>query len=413
MVSPKSRADIPMAFGNSRYFGAGLRSNFSRTNISFEASSGSFDRSATSDIDVEGPPMPHSPWKAYPSWQYDRLVKRHGSDKVKLIYMVRHAEGTHNVNREYKDIANLDARLTDKGRAQCQNLRNKLLGYRKKVSPSPTCSDDNDVDNKYVQGLHYLLRSHSECIQSDGQTTVVDPDPVASIAKDVCVVTSPLSRCVETALLSFDFFLSDQTEEPTDHPQRSTYPDPPVPYLAHESLRETVNYNCDRRRSISEIERDFPQVDFSNCIHEDDVLWSSLLSIDGFKMEHEQGGHLESAALHLVARRGVDAMTFLQSLPYSKVVVSTHSAFLRCLLSWGHPGGVPLMVEQKLDENGHYNQQTKILEYSCILREEVEIETGDVPFDTEELDKGLRSFERYMREDYANAELRSFCLLSK
>jgi hypothetical protein len=34
-----------------------------------------------------------SPWKVYPSWQYETLVQQYGNKKVKLIYMVRHAEG--------------------------------------------------------------------------------------------------------------------------------------------------------------------------------------------------------------------------------------------------------------------------------------------------------------------------------
>jgi hypothetical protein len=153
-------------------------------------------------------------------------------------------------------------------------------------------------------------------------------------------------------------------------------------------------------------------VDFSNCIHEEDILWSTLLSIDRYRREHEEGGHLESAALHLVAQRGVEALDFIQKLPHSKVVVCTHSAYLRCVLSWGHPGGVPLMVEQRLDRRKDPARQEKIVDYSCILLEEAKAE-GDASISVEQqrLERELRSFEMYMRKDYANAELRSFCLL--
>ena len=45
------------------------------------------------------------------------------------------------------------------------------------------------------------------------------------------VITSPLTRTVQTALMSFPT-LSDR---------------PDVPFLANESLRETVNFCCDAR----------------------------------------------------------------------------------------------------------------------------------------------------------------------
>jgi hypothetical protein len=135
------------------------------------------------------------------------------------------------------------------------------------------------------------------------------------------------------------------------------------------------------------------------------------LSLERHRQEFENDGHMESAELHLVSQRGIEAFQFLQSLPYSTLVLCTHSAYLRCILSWGHPGGVPLMVEQKLDQREDPKQQDKVLEYSCIFYEEFHRE--DDPSTKEELETCLRSFEEYMRNDYANAELRSFCLLIK
>lgn len=360
----------------------------SHTAVSLSKDSSPFSDVATEDyIATEISSLASPPWKAYPSWQYEKLVERHGSDKIKLIYLVRHAEGTHNVNREYKDIAQLDARLTDKGKDQCRDLRDELLKCGGTNSTTKTLDTDN-----HRHGLHHLL------CDTDTEQEATDS---GSYTNDICVVTSPLSRCVETALLSFDFLVN--TENGKDTTRK-------VPFLAHESLRETLNYNCDRRRPISEIARDFPQVDFSHCSHDDDVLWSTLLSIDRYQQEHQEGGRLESAELHLVAQRAVEAIAFLQSLSHSKVVVCTHSAYLRCLLSWGHPGGVPLMVEQRLDKKEIDNRQSKILEYSCVLQEEADIQGNNHEV---ELEPGLDSFERYMRKDYANAELRSFCLLGK
>jgi len=290
----------------------------------------------------------------------------------------------------------LDARLTPKGKEQCRNLREDIQKYMTMEKSSDSSDRTRDMTtekdvNVNLHDLHHLLRPNS-----NGEI-------------DVCVVTSPMSRCVETSLLSFGFLL--QTPDDGGDGDKTGRNGKSVPFLAHESLRETVNFNCDRRRPISHIAQDFPQVDFSHCKHEEDMIWSSLLSLERHRQEFENDGHMESAELHLVSQRGIEAFQFLQSLPYSTLVLCTHSAYLRCILSWGHPGGVPLMVEQKLDQREDPKQQDKVLEYSCIFYEEFHRE--DDPSTKEELETCLRSFEEYMRNDYANAELRSFCLLIK
>ena len=106
---------------------------------------------------------------------------------VRVLHIVRHAEGTHNVNRAYREIENLDARLTPLGEEQCRQL-------------ASTC-----------------MSSHGLLEQAE------------------LVVTSPMTRCVQTALQSFP------TLAESSH----------VEFLAHEGVRETVNYICDRRRSIA------------------------------------------------------------------------------------------------------------------------------------------------------------------
>lgn len=401
MGSPKSRADPPESVS-----GTSLQSHGGGSTTTTRLSAESFGFSDTSAINLDTDDtvsFPSTPWKAYPSWQYEKLVERHGEDHVKLIYMVRHAEGTHNVNREYKDMAQLDARLTAKGKDQCRKLRDELLSHQRNVSTQTSVQDYGN----HRQGLHHLLnlRSVGEAGNSLGEGN--SGSSSSSSNNDVCVVTSPLSRCVETALLSFEFMLANSGDDDKGEQNNRK-----IPFLAHESLRETVNYSCDRRRPISEIAVDFPEVDFSHCVHDDDVIWSTLLSIKRYRKEHEEGGHLESAELHLVARRGAEALEFLQNLPHSKVVVCTHSAYLRCMLSWGHPGGVPLMVEQRLDQRKDPLEQEKLLEYSCILYEDADA-GGDGNAQKKDFERGLRSFELYMREDYANAELRSFCLLAK
>ena len=60
------------------------------------------------------------------------------------------------------------------------------------------------------------------------------------------------------------------------------------------------------------------------------------------------------------------------------------------------------MFEQRLDDRDDPTRQDKLFDYcyqddNCSGREELEIDRA--------------SFEEYMRRDYKNAEMRSFCLL--
>jgi hypothetical protein len=48
-----------------------------------------------------------------------------------------------------------------------------------------------------------------------------------------------------------------------------------VPFVAHSGVRETVNWNCDRRRNIQDIAKDFGNgvVDFTNVPTDHDDVW--------------------------------------------------------------------------------------------------------------------------------------------
>lgn len=244
----------------------------------------------------------------YPLSHRDQLDGHH----VKTVHIVRHAQGTHNVKQEYKDIRNLDARLTDHGKQQCANL----------ASNSPTLVSDKAV-----------------------------------------VVTSPLTRCIQTSLHSFP------------HLER---------FLAHECIRETVNYACDRRRVISEIQADHPEVDFSHVEQHEDEIWNYYDKLLG----KDYDGTRESAHLYKVAERGGIFLQWLKEREEEEIVVCSHEAFLRCILNWGQEGGVPLMPEQHLDNRGDDAEDVALFRYR-----------GE--------DAG---FEEYMRSGYDNCELRSFLI---
>eukprot|EP00929_Paragymnodinium_shiwhaense_P029919 TRINITY_DN17056_c0_g1_i3.p1 TRINITY_DN17056_c0_g1~~TRINITY_DN17056_c0_g1_i3.p1 ORF type:complete len:336 (-),score=17.51 TRINITY_DN17056_c0_g1_i3:41-946(-) len=180
---------------------------------------------------------------------------------AKVLYFVRHAEGTHNVNKEYRLPIHLDAKLTAVGEAQCKELAGKTR----------------------------------------------------SLPVDV-IVSSPLTRCLQTASLGFSHALSIGT-----------------PLVAQEHIRETVNFCADRRRLLSAIAADFPLVDFSLIETEEDALWARYEAIFGDYLAFQ--AHRESDDFESLAVRGRAALCFLASRPEKYIAVVSHNAFLTHLFN--------------------------------------------------------------------------------
>ena len=267
-----------------------------------------------------------------------RPKEKHGMNRKAryvTLHFLRHAEGTHNVSREYNDPKHKDARLTDFGIQQCEKLA--------KAQP-------------------LLLESKSKS------------------KRKMTVATSPMTRCVQTARLCFDKESHMITEK----------------YVALEELRETVNYQCDIRRTTSELKEEFgASVDFSRLENdEEDPLWQYWIERCGSEEEHTM--HRESASLYKCADR---ARKFFEWVVEKKadteeeIIVSSHSAFLRCVFNYGHTqekfeyhmGG----SEQVFDDREDKTNNVKVVQYLP--------EDGD-------------AFEEYMRRDYENCELRSAVL---
>jgi hypothetical protein len=165
----------------------------------------------------------------YPYGTTEEDIKSSGDYcHTKVVHFGRHSEeGTHNINKEYRAILNLDARLTKKGEEQCRSLADEIR--------QATATAADATTSIYTNLSHF-----SESAQ--------------------LVVASPLTRCIQTALLSFPMLAERQ-----------------VPFVAHPGVRETVNYNCDRRRNVQDVQQDFGKdvVDFT-CVptYHDDV-WES------------------------------------------------------------------------------------------------------------------------------------------
>merc|ERR1711976_1158952 len=146
-----------------------------------------------------------------------------GARGVKALHIARHAQGTHNVQQDYRGAEQLDALLTPYGVQQCEALARQTR-----------------------------------------ELTGVD-----------LVLTSTLTRCIQTAMLGFAPHLG--AGKPT---------------LALESVRETVNFTCDRRRTIQELAAEFEWVDFSHCPNDEDSMWDEYAA--RFRSQDEWNQHRES-----------------------------------------------------------------------------------------------------------------------
>jgi len=113
------------------------------------------------------------------------------------------------------------------------------------------------------------------------------------------VVVSPTTRTLQTAFLSLGSPMS---------------PGAP-PFVATELCREHIsNAMCDGRRSITELRRDFPGVDFSFVESDEDRMFKH-------KETEEE-----------VEERGREFLKWLCGRPETHIAVVTHSIFLKTLL---------------------------------------------------------------------------------
>jgi broad specificity phosphatase PhoE len=292
---------------------------------------------------------------------------------VKLIHMLRHAEGTHNVNEAYNDIINLDARLTRHGQDQCA-----------KFAQAAKANHFSD-----------LMKKQQEAQQQNEHTIATATTP----SQDICVLTSSMTRCIQTALLCFPWWAATTTssETATDNRDVHNHSSVRVPFVAHEGIRETVNFHCDRRRTRTEIATEFPQVDFSFVVDNHDPIWESYQQRRLAGPDQHYGGARESAELYVVAERAHIFLEWMMSTRAEpQIVICTHSAFLRAILNWGQAAGVPKQMEQTLDDRHHSKDTTAAAAESPIFEY-----------------CGSNEFREYMTSDYANCEMRSFCLVKQ
>ena len=165
--------------------------------------------------------------------------------KMKILHFIRHAEGTHNVKKQYKNPANLDASLTLKGIQQCRDFA------------SADTLTSNDVD---------------------------------------CIIVSPMTRALQTA----QYCLENVIRNPISND---------LPIVAHEEWRETVNYVCDQRRDTTILKSEFPFVDFQHLQYEKDPIWDKYELELGSATEHKSHRESnDDAALEARVRAAWDVL---------------------------------------------------------------------------------------------------------
>ncbi|CAI0464114.1 unnamed protein product [Linum tenue] len=193
-------------------------------------------------------------------------------ENAKVLHLVRHAQGVHNVAGA-KDHSALmspeyfDAQLSPLGCQQVQDLRN------------------------------YVVSS-------------------GILGKIQLVITSPLSRTMETAVRVFDtkpnrasVHNGGEAEEMLD----VNYP----PILAYELCRERLGLHpCDKRRTVTEYRSLYPDVDFSLIESDVDVMWTPDVR----------------ETFEEVAARGLKFMSWLWTRPEKEIAIVCHDRFLQYTL---------------------------------------------------------------------------------
>ena len=187
----------------------------------------------------------------------------------KLVHFIRHAEGTHNVNKDYKNPSNLDAALTVKGIEQCR-----------------TFASMNVLKKKWPHDIQ-------------------------------CIIASPMARALQTARYCFEDLLFPNPSE--------TNLISSIPIIASEDWRETVNYLCDKRHDLSIAKNEFPFVDFNGIKNEEDPIWAKYESIFGSADEHKL--HRESDDFVSLEERIRGALSLISNRSETSIAVVSHSAF--------------------------------------------------------------------------------------
>lgn len=209
-----------------------------------------------------------SSWASFKENLEEVLSNHKNPHHIKVLYFIRHAEGTHNAKEKEVGSARwkaefvrsedfLDGELTPFGVTDAQA----------KGRPA--------ISAELTKGMPHIER----------------------------VVVSPLSRTIQTAQ---NFFAEDQA---------------PRPFIAMEQCREILGVEtCNKRRPLSELRRKFPDVDFGYrgavMQDEEDAMWSPTHA--------ESREEIQSRALQFLAQ-------LYREVPERYVAVVSHFWFIEAV----------------------------------------------------------------------------------
>jgi broad specificity phosphatase PhoE len=192
---------------------------------------------------------------------------------TKVIHFQRHGQGFHNLICDIWREKGLPIDFDSKDPAVNPVIRNEFLDPPLTETGRQQCKDRQE-----------------ECAQ-------LSPE---------LVIVSPLLRCIQTAKLSFQ-----------DH----CYPNSDIPWVSHEGCREELGLLVgNKRRSISEIKFDYPNIDFSPIEHDEDVLW-------------ENYGDRRETLLEKSERIYDFLADYVRNRPEEEIAIVCHSAYLFTLLN--------------------------------------------------------------------------------
>jgi len=241
---------------------------------------------------------------------------------TKVIHLIRHAQGFHNVAGEldranYKSPEYEDAHLTAMGWAQTEALQQHVAARKEQLG----------VELIVVSPMTRTLETAAGVFGCAPRSAAATTGSRGTFMRSTQAAEN---KCMERGEIA----------APDDCP----------PVVACELCREQLGGNpCDKRRPISHQREAFPVVDFSEVECDEDEPWEAY-----------GPGRRESVAQ--IQARALAFLQWLEKRPERAIAVVAHSAFLTLgllPLFVGHPGYAPEMS----DAMGRYFQNCEMRSY--------------------------------------------------
>lgn len=145
------------------------------------------------------------------------------------------------------------------------------------------------------------------------------------------IVTSPLRRCLQTALRLRETLISSRKAPES------------IRIVANPDLQETSTWLCDTGSPLDVLRENFPSVEFPDQLFPD--VYPRLAHV-----KPEKKGTIYDDSPHLLAARGERVRKYLQDLRESEIIVITHGIFAHYLINFwesepgrSFSGSIPFM----------------------------------------------------------------------